>query len=82
MFTFQIDRFHKATKPITLYGNVDLSGETFTLAEGEKAVYRGVVELAGKQRHVFVVGEKKGYSSDRAALEAGLEECYDELIQV
>lgn len=82
MFTFQIDRFHKATQPITLNSSVDLNGEAFTLAEGEKAVYRGVVELAGKQRHVFSVGDKKGYSSDRAALENGLEECYDELIQV
>ena len=81
-FTFQVDRTHQVTAPITLFPTVELTGEAFEVPEGERVVYRGIVELGGIARFTFDLTGRKGWTSDRARLENALVECYDELVQI
>jgi hypothetical protein len=81
-FTFQVDRVHRVTAPITLHPDPGLMSEPFTVEPGQTVVYRGVVELGGTQRHAFDLGEgRRGYSRDRAQLVPALAEDYDALMQ-
>ena len=81
-FTFQIDRVHQVVAPIKLFPTVELTGAAFELAVGDKAVYRGLVELGGIARFTFDLADRKGYTSDRGQLESNLSECFDELVQI
>ena len=82
-FTFQVDREHKVVAPVTLYPSVELTGEPLTLNPGDAVIYRGMIELGGVPRYTFFLKEGgKGYSKDRAMLEAGLEENFDALVQI
>lgn len=82
-FTYQVDREHKAVAPVTLYPTVELTGEPRTLAVGEAVIYRGMIELGGVPHYTFFYKDGgKGFSKDQAALEAGLEENFDELVQI
>lgn len=82
-FTFMVDREHKVVAPVTLYPTVELTGEPITLNPGDAVIYRGMIELGGVPRYTFFLKDGgKGYSKDRKALEAGLEENFDELVQI
>ena len=82
-FTFQVDREHKVVAPVTLYPSVELSGDPMILNPGTTVIYRGLIELGGVPRYTFFLKDGgKGYSKDRAQLEAGLEENFDELVQI
>lgn len=81
-FTFQVDREHKVVAPVTFYPTVELTGEPVTLNPGDAVIYRGLIELGGVPHYTFLRPEGgKLYSKDRAALEAGLEENFDALVQ-
>lgn len=81
-FNFHVDRVHKVGAPLTLHSDAGMMTEPFTVAAGATVVYRGLVEIGGTNRYVFDLGEgKKGYTRDRAALEATLSEDYDALMQ-
>jgi hypothetical protein len=81
-FTFQIDRVHQVLAPIKFFPTVELTGVAFELAAGDRAIYRGLVELGGIARYTFDLPDRKGYTSDRAQLESNLSECFDELVQI
>jgi hypothetical protein len=81
-FTFQIDRIHQVVAPIKLFPTVELTGTPFELAQGDRVIYRGLVELGGIARYTFDVAERKGFTSDRGQLENNLSECFDELVQI
>lgn len=81
-FNFTVDRVCNVTKAITFHGDAGLMTEPFTVEPGTTVVYRGTVEIGHTARFCFDVGEgKKGYTRDRAALEAGLAEDYDALMK-
>lgn len=80
-FTYQVDRVHNVVAPISFNTDVELKGETVTLNPGDAVVYKGLIELAGKNRYTFQHGDRKLFSADRAALDAGLTENYDELVR-
>ncbi|MOA26008.1 hypothetical protein D3C78_1467720 [compost metagenome] len=80
-FTYQVDRVHNVVAPVTFNTSVELKGESVTLQPGETVVYKGVIELGGQGRYTFQHGDRKLFSPDRAALDAGLEENYDELVK-
>lgn len=88
-FNFQVDRVYKVTKPLSVHPDVGLMSEPSTLEPGARAVYRGLVEIGGSDRHVFEVlpaegGEgtgKKAYTRDRAKIEVSFAEEYGELVR-
>ena len=80
-FTYVVDREFKLVEPVTCYPDVDLKGAAVTIPPGESLVYRGLIELDGKGRYAFVHQGKKVFCPDRAALDRGLEENYDELVK-
>jgi hypothetical protein len=80
-FTYQVDRVHRLTQPLTFFPTAELSGEAFTAAEGTEAVYKGLVILDHKPRYCFFVDGKKGYSADQPRLEASLAENFDALVK-
>lgn len=80
-FTYQVDRVHKLTQPVTFFPTAELSGEAFTVAEGQEAVYKGLVILDHKPRYCFFVEGKKGYCADQARLEASLQEDFAALVK-
>ncbi len=81
-FNFTVDRVHNVIKPLTFHSDAGTMTEPFTVAAGTTVVYRGLVEIGHTARYVFDLGEgKKGYTRDRAMLEAGLAEDYDALLK-
>lgn len=80
-FNFQVDRAYRVLTPFKLSPTVELMGEPFEPAVGQDVIYRGLVEIDHKARHVFVVDGRKGYTIERAQFENALEERLDELVQ-
>lgn len=80
-FTYVVDREFKLVEPVTFYPDVDLKGTPVTLNPGDSVVYRGVIDIDAKGRYTFDHQGKKLFCPDRAALDKGLEENYDELVK-
>ena len=80
-FTYMVDRVYNVVEPVTVYPDVELKGEPFTLNPGDTLVYRGVIELGGKGRYTFDHNGRKAFCPDRTALDKGLEENFDELVR-
>ena len=80
-FTYMVDRVFNVVEPVTCYPDVELKGESFTLNPGDTVVYRGVIELGGKGRYTFDADGRKAFCADRAAVDKGLTENFDELVR-
>jgi hypothetical protein len=80
-FTYVVDREFKLVEPVTFFPDLELQGQAVTLNPGDSVVYRGVIEIGGKGRYTFDHQGQKLFSPDRAALDRGLDENYDELVK-
>lgn len=81
-FSFVVDRAYQVKNPLTLYTDLALAGEAVTLNPGDSLVYRGVIEIEGVPRYTFDHAHRKLYTRQRPEIVDGLEENYDELVQI